>query len=181
MNYHTYIVSPEWKEKADRIKQRDGRCLKCGSKRRLNAHHGTYERLGEEKDGDLFTLCEKCHETLHRVFSKERRARESYNVQLLAFTRKFLKSPKKKRKRRTAPKQPAPKFKKPTAFDGLLVSMSRKKERKPVAPEPAKKKTEQEKRIEKAKTKAKMKKEKRRRAHERGKQALRDLIEQRRR
>lgn len=36
-------------------------CERCGSKRGLEVHHKTYERLGREWDQDLEVLCDDCH------------------------------------------------------------------------------------------------------------------------
>ena len=37
----------------------------CGVKHRLQVHHLTYERLGNERDEDLKVLCWACHEREH--------------------------------------------------------------------------------------------------------------------
>ena len=41
------------------------RCQKCESRRGLDVHHTTYERLGHEWDSDLQVLCRDCHTKLH--------------------------------------------------------------------------------------------------------------------
>lgn len=68
--YYRYIVSPEWKKKADEAKRRAGyRCQVCNRKQGdviLNAHHRTYENLGHEKEGDLTVLCDGCHGDFHK-------------------------------------------------------------------------------------------------------------------
>lgn len=64
--YEEYIKSKEWQETRQRIFKRDNfRCVKCGGSKNLHVHHITYENLGEEKDADLVTLCEKCHNGTH--------------------------------------------------------------------------------------------------------------------
>lgn len=64
--YNRYLKSPEWRERADRILERDGyRCRVCNSPHRLQVHHRTYERLGHEEDGDLVVLCAECHDVFH--------------------------------------------------------------------------------------------------------------------
>lgn len=69
-DYHEYIQSAAWKEKAERIKhQRGYRCQLCGVSgyiRPLHAHHNTYERLGNEFEIDLTVLCGECHEIFHK-------------------------------------------------------------------------------------------------------------------
>jgi hypothetical protein len=64
VNYYEYIQSAEWKRKADAAKKRAGyRCQVCNCKsKRLDAHHRTYERLGNERPEDITVLCHKCHE-----------------------------------------------------------------------------------------------------------------------
>jgi 5-methylcytosine-specific restriction endonuclease McrA len=58
--------------------ERDGRrCACCGSKKRLEVHHLTYERAGHELLEDLVTLCQRCHATQHKWMDRERRARFS--------------------------------------------------------------------------------------------------------
>lgn len=70
VDYYKYIVSDEWKKKAAEAKVRaKNRCQVCyrkGSEIRLNAHHRTYCRLGQELPEDITVLCEECHE----IFSK---------------------------------------------------------------------------------------------------------------
>lgn len=66
--YGEYIKSNEWQETRQRIIKRDRfRCVMCGEPKNLHVHHITYENLGEEKDADLVTLCEKCHIELHDI------------------------------------------------------------------------------------------------------------------
>ena len=60
--YLSYIASPAWRTRRQRAIERAGnRCQVCGEARRLQVHHVTYERLGNEKDGDLTVLCWYCH------------------------------------------------------------------------------------------------------------------------
>lgn len=64
--YGEYIKSNEWQETRQRIFKRDNfRCVKCGASKNLQVHHITYENLGVEKDADLVTLCESCHNGTH--------------------------------------------------------------------------------------------------------------------
>ena len=66
MKYEDYIRSKQWKAKADETKRLAGyRCQVCNSDEELNAHHRTYERLGEELQSDLVCLCAKCHSLFH--------------------------------------------------------------------------------------------------------------------
>ncbi len=67
--YHEYINSREWKNKAELIKhQRGFRCQMCnisGYVSVLHVHHNTYERIRNEKDGDMIVLCSDCHKLFH--------------------------------------------------------------------------------------------------------------------
>lgn len=67
MPYSEYLEQPEWQKTRLRAIERDGSiCRACGSSERLNVHHVTYERTGEERPEDLTTLCRDCHELFHR-------------------------------------------------------------------------------------------------------------------
>ena len=70
IDYHEYIKSDAWRKRAMSAKRRaKWRCQVCNSKGKhatLNAHHRTYERLGNEWPTDLVVLCKKCH----TLFSK---------------------------------------------------------------------------------------------------------------
>jgi len=64
--YLVYLRSPLW-----RIRRRiwivcaGGRCLRCGSRRRLTIHHRAYRRLGHERRDDVTVLCWDCHRRHH--------------------------------------------------------------------------------------------------------------------
>jgi 5-methylcytosine-specific restriction endonuclease McrA len=67
VDYHDYIRSVEWRKKSLDFKRKVGHCQRCTSKtKRLMTHHKTYERLGNELEGDLECLCKKCHEIEHK-------------------------------------------------------------------------------------------------------------------
>ena len=73
IDYHEYIRSDEWREKADAAKERAGhRCQVCYSPDQLDAHHRTYERLGNELPSDITVLCRNCHTTFHKNGNLER-------------------------------------------------------------------------------------------------------------
>ena len=72
MNYHAYMQSPEWRRRREAALQRAGhRCQVCNGSENLQAHHRTYENLGNELPGDLTVLCDECH----RLFSRRRQER----------------------------------------------------------------------------------------------------------
>lgn len=63
--YRRYLESPEWRARRNAVLKRDGfRCVHCGTTRRLQVHHITYARVGNERDDDLVTLCERHHAQL---------------------------------------------------------------------------------------------------------------------
>lgn len=79
MNYKEKLRDPKWLSRRREILDRDKhRCLLCGEKDNillghhavLNVHHLRYEKDKEPweyPDGDLVTLCQRCHETIHEL------------------------------------------------------------------------------------------------------------------
>jgi len=65
VNYYEYIRSEAWRTKANAAKKRAGyRCQVCNKHSKevqLDAHHRTYERLGQEIPDDITVLCRDCH------------------------------------------------------------------------------------------------------------------------
>lgn len=73
--YNNYLNSDEWKIKSKKIMERDGnRCRCCSATEELSVHHNTYERLKNEDDLDLITLCNFCHLAITE------KAREKKNI-----------------------------------------------------------------------------------------------------
>jgi 5-methylcytosine-specific restriction endonuclease McrA len=77
MDYYEYIQSEAWdKKRRARLKKDGYRCGDCGvSGLPLQVHHKTYIRLGNERMGDLVSLCKYCHKNRHgkaSVFDKLR-------------------------------------------------------------------------------------------------------------
>lgn len=70
MPYDSFLLSDYWKQVAGAVKRKAGyRCEKCGSTRRLEVHHTTYEHKGEEHlhPEDLQCLCHDCHSEIHKI------------------------------------------------------------------------------------------------------------------
>ena len=64
--FGTYYESDQWKQTRLRILQRDDhRCQRCGAVAEC-VHHIVYDRLGAENDLDLISLCNRCHDAIHR-------------------------------------------------------------------------------------------------------------------
>lgn len=64
--YDAYIDSDAWRAKrGPALERAEHRCQVCNADKHLDVHHRTYERLGNEKPGDLTVLCRSCHELFH--------------------------------------------------------------------------------------------------------------------
>ena len=68
--YEQELDDARWKLKANNIRKRDNHeCQLCGAKKtQLDVHHIRYisgREAWDYDDGDLVTLCHKCHEDLH--------------------------------------------------------------------------------------------------------------------
>ena len=65
--YQSYLRSPEWRARRERILRRDGyACTNCGGIPATQVHHTRYPmRWGQEKDEWLVSLCEPCHRAVH--------------------------------------------------------------------------------------------------------------------
>ena len=68
--YKRYLLSDEWKGKAQLIKETYGKCSLCGSNKFLNVHHRNYDNLYNEKLTDLICLCRDCHSKYHNKPTK---------------------------------------------------------------------------------------------------------------
>jgi 5-methylcytosine-specific restriction endonuclease McrA len=74
ITYRQYLQSPHWHDVRKRFwnsKLCDGTCEVCGGTERLQVHHNTYKRIGNERLNDLVLLCDDCHKEAHRI-EKER-------------------------------------------------------------------------------------------------------------
>ena len=64
--YIEYLQTPHWiKLRDEHLRRSKYRCQICNKNGKLNVHHRTYERRGEEDYKDLVTLCEDCHTLFH--------------------------------------------------------------------------------------------------------------------
>lgn len=65
-NYNTYLQSPEWKRKREKVLQRaKGVCEGCGDRQATQVHHTTYDHVGRELLFELVAICNECHEVCH--------------------------------------------------------------------------------------------------------------------
>jgi 5-methylcytosine-specific restriction endonuclease McrA len=67
MPFEEYRMTPEWQCKRTQALSRAGyRCQLCGCRAtRLDVHHNSYERYGDESIYDLVVLCDVCHGRVH--------------------------------------------------------------------------------------------------------------------
>jgi len=64
--YKEYRKTPEWKRKRALILKRDKhQCQGCSTAPATQAHHLTYDHVGEEFLFELVTVCNSCHKRLH--------------------------------------------------------------------------------------------------------------------
>jgi len=70
--YRVYLESEHWKKLRGVVISRDGRCLRCGSRKPLQAHHRFYRSRWEDSiPEDLETLCRGCHRAVHGISERE--------------------------------------------------------------------------------------------------------------
>jgi hypothetical protein len=79
--YRAHLASQAWRSFCLKVKTRDEhRCVTCNAdanETRLEVHHRTYDRLGQERLSDCYTLCRDCHRL---ITCKIRRARHFQKV-----------------------------------------------------------------------------------------------------
>ncbi len=64
--YREFLQSDFWKEISAKARERDGKCVSCGSVKLLQAHHVHYpDDWYQTKLEDLETLCRWCHRKEH--------------------------------------------------------------------------------------------------------------------
>ncbi len=67
MPYTDYLQTSEWwAKRTSALRRANYRCQLCSRTDRLQVHHNTYERRGNEAPEDLIVLCAGCHEVFHR-------------------------------------------------------------------------------------------------------------------
>jgi hypothetical protein len=65
--YLTYITSPQWAaRRREHLDLCDHWCEICHTRRAIQVHHWSYERLGNESPQDLCAVCVPCHWRIHR-------------------------------------------------------------------------------------------------------------------
>jgi len=67
MDYKAYLLTAHWQDVRVRaLRNAENRCQLCYSPIKLQIHHRTYKRLGQERDSDVLVLCDDCHSRHHR-------------------------------------------------------------------------------------------------------------------
>jgi len=63
------LNTKHWKEVKSRTNKSKFKkeCYCCNEKEKLQLHHKTYKRVGNEKLNDLIWLCQKCHSESHKI------------------------------------------------------------------------------------------------------------------
>jgi hypothetical protein len=67
LRYADYLRTDHWRKTRERALLRAGhQCKRCETtNRRLDVHHLSYDRLGQELESDLTVLCSVCHAIEH--------------------------------------------------------------------------------------------------------------------
>ena len=66
-SYQAYLNSPGWRwTRNEALKRARWTCRRCGSRRDLQVHHRSYQRLGAELPSDLEVVCFRCHNQHHQ-------------------------------------------------------------------------------------------------------------------
>lgn len=79
--YEQYIASDKWRQKRLEILERDrNECQTCLCTERLEVHHKTYKRLGNELSEDLIILCHWCHEAITNSIRERRYAKKEIKI-----------------------------------------------------------------------------------------------------
>jgi restriction endonuclease Mrr len=77
MPHQQYLRTPEWrKTRASALQRASHRCsLDRTHTDRLEVHHNSYDRVGDELPSDLIVLCHACHQLHHQANGRPRRPR----------------------------------------------------------------------------------------------------------
>lgn len=71
--YKRYLRSNAWAIRKNTYYRRHNRqCAACGSWKRIQLHHVSYENLGKEPDQDLVPLCYRDHRSAHQAHQSGR-------------------------------------------------------------------------------------------------------------
>ena len=76
--YRDYLQTAHWQHLRQVVLSRDGfQCVRCPSKKHLQAHHRYYrQRFEDSEPDDLITLCRDCHKKEHGIKPRPNRHRK---------------------------------------------------------------------------------------------------------
>jgi len=77
VKYRKYLRTSHWKEFRQQLLYERGVCEHCGTTERLDVHHMTYDRLGDEAPEDVSVLCRDCHNEEHGFPDQELKSLEA--------------------------------------------------------------------------------------------------------
>jgi len=94
--YDEYMKSNHWSimKVKYHASDRPKRCGICDTKDRLDLHHQTYDRIGNELLSDLIYLCHECHIKAHYFM----RGKTNYQIETLNTPKRQQRKPKTKSK-----------------------------------------------------------------------------------
>jgi 5-methylcytosine-specific restriction endonuclease McrA len=81
--YREFLHTKYWIIVRKSVLKRDGsKCTMCGSTKKLNAHHLTYDHHYSELEhlSDLITLCETCHKRVHGIAIPKKNKSKKKNI-----------------------------------------------------------------------------------------------------
>lgn len=68
VRYNEYLNSMEWRARRAKVLQRDNyTCQACLVETATQVHHTTYDRVFREPLFDLQSVCDECHESIHKT------------------------------------------------------------------------------------------------------------------
>jgi hypothetical protein len=99
--YKAYLHTNHWLNKRSRILLERGKtCQDCHTSfpnnKSLAIHHLTYERIGNEDDGDLVVLCHPCHGKRHPDKVAAKKAKKALQKTKPRKKKKAKKKPKRR-------------------------------------------------------------------------------------
>jgi len=91
LDYNEYIKSDAWRlKRSERLAIGNHKCAYCCTRKRIQVHHLTYERIGNELMEDLVPLCETHHAKIERIIKSGKMKRTGHPLLLLTETMRLL-------------------------------------------------------------------------------------------
>lgn len=83
MKYQQFIASDDWLETSNRFLINHTICQLCRKHKATQAHHTSYENIGNETEDDIMALCERCHYHIHLappIIDDEQQLKKAINL-----------------------------------------------------------------------------------------------------